>query len=202
MGEKRYIISDASKQVDVEAHVLRYWEVELDLDVPRNEMGHRYYTDKHIKLLKDIKSLKERGFQLKAIKMVLPELIHSGDKLPDRIFELKDELEISPVKTTMPVAESQTQTVDKMQQFETIMTNIISKALVENNSLVGQEVSESVIKEMDYLMRLNDEKEDERYKKLDETIRSYQRSRMEAAVVSDKQRKQRKKTKLFQSGIL
>lgn len=202
MGEKRYIISDASKQVDVEAHVLRYWEVELDLDVPRNEMGHRYYTDKHIKLLKDIKSLKERGFQLKAIKMVLPELIHSGDKLPDRIFELKEELEISPVKTTMPVAESQTQTVDKMQQFETIMTNIISKALVENNSLVGQEVSESVIKEMDYLMRLNDEKEDERYKKLDETIRSYQRSRMEAAVVSDKQRKQRKKTKLFQSGIL
>lgn len=202
MGEKRYIISDASKQVDVEAHVLRYWEVELDLDVPRNEMGHRYYTDKHIKLLKDIKSLKERGFQLKAIKMVLPELINSGDKIPDHIFELKEELEIAPVKSTMSVAESQAGTVNKMQQFETIMTNIISKALVDNNSLLGQEVSESVIKEMDYLMRLNDEKEDERYKKLDETIRSYQRSRMESAAVSDKQKKQRKKAKLFQNGLL
>ena len=200
MGEKRYIISDASKQVDVEAHVLRYWEVELDLQVPRNEMGHRYYTDKHIKLLKDIKSLKEKGFQLKAIKMVLPELINSEEKLPERIFELKEELEISPVKATMPVAE--THIVDKMQQFETIMTNIVSKALVDNNSLLGQEVSENVIKEMDYLMRMNDEKEDERYKKLDETIRSYQRSRMEAAVVSDKQKKQRKKNKIFQNGIL
>lgn len=200
MGEKRYIISDASKQVDVEAHVLRYWEVELDLDVPRNEMGHRYYTDKHIKLLKDIKSLKEKGFQLKAIKMVLPELINSEEKLPERIFELKEELEITPVKTTMPVAENHI--VDKMQQFETIMTNIVSKALVDNNSLLGQEVSENVIKEMDYLMRMNDEKEDERYKKLDETIRSYQRSRMEAAVVSDKQKKQRKKNKIFQNGIL
>ncbi|NLZ81248.1 MAG: MerR family transcriptional regulator [Clostridiales bacterium] len=198
MGEKRYIISDASKQVDVEAHVLRYWEVELDLDVPRNEMGHRYYTDKHIKLLKDIKSLKERGFQLKAIKMVLPELIHSGgDKLSDQIFDLKEDLEITPVKTTMPIAENQPQAAVKMQQFETIMTNIISKVLIENNSLIGQEVSESVIKEMDYLMRLNDDKEDERYKKLDETIRSYQRSRMEAAVVSDKQKKQRKKSKFF-----
>ena len=194
MGEKRYIISDASKQVDVEAHVLRYWEVELDLQVPRNEMGHRYYTDKLIKLLKDIKSLKERGFQLKAIKMVLPELINSEEKLPERIFELKEELEISPVKATMPVAE--THIVDKMQQFETIMTNIVSKALVDNNSLLGQEVSENVIKEMDYLMRMNDEKEDERYKKLDETIRSYQRSRMEAAVVSDKQKKQRKTQKM------
>ncbi len=200
MGEKRYIISDASKQVDVEAHVLRYWEVELDLQVPRNEMGHRYYTDKHIKLLKDIKSLKEKGFQLKAIKMVLPELINSEGKLPERIFELKEELEITPVKTTMPVAENHI--VDKMQQFETIMTNIVSKALVDNNSLLGQEVSENVIKEMDYLMRMNDEKEDERYKKLDETIRSYQRSRMEAAVVSDKQKKQRKKNKIFQNGIL
>lgn len=200
MGEKRYIISDASKQVDVEAHVLRYWEVELDLQVPRNEMGHRYYTDKHIKLLKDIKSLKEKGFQLKAIKMVLPELINSEEKLPERIFELKEELEITPVKTTMPVAENHI--VDKMQQFETIMTNIVSKALVDNNSLLGQEVSENVIKEMDYLMRMNDEKEDERYKKLDETIRSYQRSRMEAAVVSDKQKKQRKKNKIFQNGIL
>ena len=29
MDTKRYIISDAAKMVDVEAHVLRYWEDEL-----------------------------------------------------------------------------------------------------------------------------------------------------------------------------
>ena len=74
MSEKRYIISDASKQVEVEAHVLRYWEDELSLEIPRNEMGHRYYTDKNIKLLKNVKYLKEQGFQLKAIKMILPDL--------------------------------------------------------------------------------------------------------------------------------
>lgn len=198
MGEKRYIISDASKQVDVEAHVLRYWEVELELDIPRNEMGHRYYTDKHIKVLKDIKSLKGRGFQLKAIKMVLPELLDSEeDKLPDGIFDLKEELEINSEKTTLPEASNQVQPVNKLQQFEVIMTNIVSRVLVENNSLLGREVSDNVIKEMDYLMRSNDEKEDERFKKLDETIRSYQRSRMEAAAVSDKQKKHRNKSKFF-----
>ena len=47
MDEVHYLISDASKKVDVEAHVLRYWEEELELDIPRNEMGHRYYTDLH-----------------------------------------------------------------------------------------------------------------------------------------------------------
>ena len=59
MDEVHYLISDASKKVDVEAHVLRYWEEELELDIPRNEMGHRYYTDLHIRLFKQVKNLKE-----------------------------------------------------------------------------------------------------------------------------------------------
>ena len=33
---KHYLISDASRQVQVEAHVLRYWEDELGLPIPRN----------------------------------------------------------------------------------------------------------------------------------------------------------------------
>ncbi len=49
MDEVHYLISDASRKVDVEAHVLRYWEEELELGIPRNEMGHRYYTDFHIR---------------------------------------------------------------------------------------------------------------------------------------------------------
>ena len=46
MAEIHYLISDASKKVDVESHVLRYWEDELELAIPRNEMGHRI-TPKH-----------------------------------------------------------------------------------------------------------------------------------------------------------
>ena len=45
MGEVRYMISEASKRVNMETHVLRHWEEELELDIPRNEMGHRYYTE-------------------------------------------------------------------------------------------------------------------------------------------------------------
>ena len=62
MEEKHYMISDAAKMVDVESHVLRYWEEELKIDIPRNEMGHRYYTDTYIHLFKEIKNLKEQGF--------------------------------------------------------------------------------------------------------------------------------------------
>lgn len=41
MSETRYMISDMAKKVDVEAHVLRYWEEELDIGVSRTELGHR-----------------------------------------------------------------------------------------------------------------------------------------------------------------
>ena len=48
MEKLRYMISDAAAAVNVETHVLRYWEEELELSVPRNEMGHRYYTKDNI----------------------------------------------------------------------------------------------------------------------------------------------------------
>ncbi len=52
---------------NVESHVLRYWEEELELTVPRNEMGHRYYTKENIEQFMKIKEWKEQGYQLKAI---------------------------------------------------------------------------------------------------------------------------------------
>ena len=48
MAEIHYLISDASKKVDVEAHVLRYWEEELELPIPRNDMKIRMIWDTDI----------------------------------------------------------------------------------------------------------------------------------------------------------
>ena len=66
-----YLISEASRRLHVEAHVLRYWEEELQLEIPRNELGHRYYTEKQLALFQRIKELKELGYQLKAIRTSL-----------------------------------------------------------------------------------------------------------------------------------
>lgn len=71
MKKVRYMISDAANMMQVESHVLRYWEEELELDVPRNEMGHRYYTEENMQQFRQIKKWKEEGYQLKAIKMML-----------------------------------------------------------------------------------------------------------------------------------
>ena len=73
MGNK-YLIKEAAKLVDVEPHVLRYWEEELDMRIKRNDMGHRYYDEQDIRILKKIKELKDRGIQLKAIHELVQKM--------------------------------------------------------------------------------------------------------------------------------
>ena len=121
MSDIRYMISDASKLIDVEAHVLRYWEEELELPIPRNEMGHRYYTEENIRLFKNIKELKEQGVQLRAIRSILPEL-NKGD------------IQISGLVARLdPAALAQNNgPEEKMLQFQTIMSRLICEALEDN----------------------------------------------------------------------
>lgn len=180
MGEKRYIISEISAKTGLEPHVLRYWEDELGLMIPRNELGHRYYTEEHINLFGRIKEMKDRGYQLKAIKAEL------GNG--------KDELAEVP-KTAPQTSPPQ----DKMEQFKAIIGGIVTSSLRENNVILQDElsyrVSDKVIKEMDYLLRMKEEAEEDRYKKLDEAIRNCQRSSKEAAAGAES--RNRKKNKKF-----
>lgn len=188
--------------MDVESHVLRYWEDELELAIPRNEMGHRYYTEAHIRLFQQIKELKEKGYQLKAIKTALDKIMEDGKDpvIPDELLEesvtraLKEsavvtdsgdgETGLAEVQNTAQVMIAQ----EKMEQFQEIMNHIIGRALEVNNEQLSQDVSsivnDKVVKELEYLMRVKDEKEEERFKQLDELLRSYQKDnkgRAEAA---------------------
>ena len=176
MGEKRYIISDASKMLGVESHVLRYWEEELNVKIPRNEMGHRYYTDNHINLLKNVRDLKNQGYSLRTIKMMLtdPDERENRIELPLTATEVK-----SPTATGKSSIIVEDSNGSKMEQFQALMDKVVCKALKASASELGKEVSgnvsETVLKEMNYLMRTQDEREEERYKKLDEALRSKQK---------------------------
>ncbi|KSV58445.1 MerR family transcriptional regulator [Acetivibrio ethanolgignens] len=196
MNEVRYMISDAAKLLDVEAHALRYWEEELDLKIPRNEMGHRYYREKEIKMLEKIKDLKDKGYQLRAIKMEIEEMETKGEKVRPLALVKKEgkELEADHGIGDLSPAE-------KMQQFREIMGEIIEQAIRNNNDElcqnVGEVVSSQVLKEMDYLARDKDEKDEERFRRLDEVIREIQKSRQEAAAADMVKLKEKKKKGFF-----
>jgi Predicted transcriptional regulators len=167
-----YPISEAAELVQVESHVLRYWEEELDLDVPRNEMGHRYYTQDNMEQFFKIRELKEKGYQLKEIRVILKE---DSDK-PSQAKDLP-----MPTKEKHTVAAAEPSHQWKLEQFQAMMSEIVKQALTENTTSLGkemgQEMSDRVIKEMNYIMRVQDEQEEERFRKLDEAIRSRYRRR-------------------------
>jgi len=91
MEETKFMISDAAKKVGLESHVLRYWEVELNLPIKRTELGHRYYTDEDIVVFKDIKNLKEQGLQLKAIRLLVVNGIIQNKVVKDKTFKIEDD---------------------------------------------------------------------------------------------------------------
>lgn len=189
MSETHYLISDTSKKVDVPSHVLRYWEEELEMNIPRNEMGHRYYTDLHIRLFKQVKELKEKGYQLKAIKTALARSLETDGE----VVVPTDVLEEDVVAALKECAEREQDEMEKMddkeltalmakeraEQFRNLMIQMIGQAIEENNEKLSQDISkmvnDKVLKELDYLMRVADERDEERFRQLDETIRLYQK---------------------------
>ena len=53
----------------------------------------------------------------------------------------------------------------------------MKRALQENNVELENRIADSVLKEMEILMKIQEKREEERYRNLDETIRSFQYNR-------------------------
>ena len=181
MGEVHYMISEAAKRVNVETHVLRYWEEELSLSIGRTEMGHRYYTEDDIQLFCCIKELKEQGIQLKELKGLIPDMLRTRDKL-----KLQKEPKEDPTVSNS-VSEEQLDMASNasLEKIQLQIEEIFQHAMLENNKIleeaVSQSISQAIIKEMNYLFQAQDRQEEDRYKKLDHLIRQQQTYRKESA---------------------
>lgn len=210
------LISDAAKEVKVESHVLRYWEEELHLPIKRNELGHRYYTEEDVERFKQIKGLKERGLQLKAIKMILrdgrldvlpaegSEMENGGRQnqmdaeLPQNTGGLAIDIAPGRNKETEVAQESKE---DKSRRLQWLLQQLIRQTLQENNGELCREIRESVVKELDYQFRMQEEREEardkmlaerdeEHYKRMDELLRK--KSRVNRRIKQEKKNQDKK----------
>lgn len=199
------MIKDAAKNLGVESHVLRYWEEELRLEIKRNSMGHRYYDERDIKMFQEVKELRDRGFSLKDIKDGIDkqrELV-SREQEDKADYEEKscvtaeknntEELDKSEPETKESKVEKsedgqggQLKIVDfKTAQLQSLMNRVVANALNENKDIITSsiksEVTTDVMRQFDVVMREKEEKEEERYRRLDETLRLLQKNHDEVA---------------------
>lgn len=193
-----YLISEAAKKVEVESHVLRYWEEELALPIKRNELGHRYYTSEDIERFIRIKNLKEQGLQLKAIRLLLkdgkltPLETITGqpeEKPAEKPLEQPAETVLPAPGETTQVAVQEESREQKLRRMAELFKQAMVQAMTEVNEKQTRELSrrhaeeikeakEHILKELDYELRTvteqNEErvaKEEEHFKKLDELLR-------------------------------
>lgn len=156
MSESVYLISEAVKLTETKAHVLRYWEEELLLPIGRNQNGHRTYTGQDIQVFLGIKELKKKGFSLKEIADMIPNIRCTG------IVPEKLEIENTAFEGKMPENTPDFEG-EKLEQFQEILERVLDQILL-------------------------DDRQEARYKRLDEAIRKRQQSRREVAVTREQEK--------------
>jgi len=98
---KEYTISEVSEITGYQPHVIRYYEKEFDLEIPRNNSNHRYYTYKELEMFNYIKALQEKGFSNKQIKLIIksPELVISnGEAAITTLVKKENDTTLKPVE--------------------------------------------------------------------------------------------------------
>ena len=91
---------------------------------------------------------------------------------------------------------------NKLSQFRSIMNDIISSAVENNNCKLIEEMNQcltaSVTREIDLLLHLREEREEERFRNLDRLLRERQNSMAQTAASKEKHKKTyRKNSKFF-----
>lgn len=197
MEGKIYSIKEAAEELALENHTLRYYEDELDLSIPRNSIGHRYYREYDMKIFRDIIVLKEQGLQLKAIKGAIQCYYDpiGGDDW--------DEGSETYMQATATLEAPQLDITDtsntKVEQFRLMMKQTFVQAIYENeeelkselNHHIKYKIEEDMKEEIEKIENIYEEKDKERYKKLDETMREMQKIRVELKDMTE-QKKARK----------
>lgn len=210
-------IKDAANRLKVEQHVLRYWELELGLDIKRNELGHRSYDENDIRMFQSIMELKEKGLSLKDIRDAITDykhkigketadekrdidedFVHTDKAKPELVNESKSDIQQETQPEIHNAEYDELKIVDfKTAQLQSIMNKVVANALRENKNIITAslkaEITEDVMKQMDVIMKEQEDREEERFRKLDEVLRRFQQATDEAAATKVKRRFRKKR---------
>lgn len=189
--DKEYLsVKDVAEMLDTEAYVLRFYEKELHLDIRRNVKGHRVYSLEDVEMFKKIQDLREKGLQLKAIETIVHD---GGSEEAKETYEQLSSIAVLPGATPIPTAQDLakvdiTDTDDeKVKRFSSMMKDVFKQALTEYNVVAEEKIHDAIRQEVELavdekvgaLTKEQTQKNEEYYKKLDETMREVQKMRRE-----------------------
>ena len=191
--EKCYTVAETVKLTGVKSYVLRYWEDELSLPIRRNELGHRCYTQDDIQLFLNIKELKNRGLQLRAIHDLLPKLTKK-EGMEVIVPEEKDKIHLLESES---IEKEENETRDTLR--EELLENVQNfKAEPDKKILEFQEILERLITQ-----ELHAKKEGEdRWRTLDAAIKETADGKKRSSCIFGEEGKRRTECRMCLKGEL
>ncbi len=113
-------ISEVAEELDVPAHVLRFWETKFDAIQPmKRGGGRRYYRPEDIDLLRGIRALLyDHGYTIKGVQRLLRD---HGDRLPANLEALSPLSDAEPrgaVQGSLPLS------ADKLDELSDLLKDL------------------------------------------------------------------------------
>jgi DNA-binding transcriptional MerR regulator len=120
----KYSITELSKSLKITDHALRYYEKEFNIKIPKDDRGRRFYSTAQANIMYQIKSMRDQGLEIKAIKKIL----ESESIINESPSEIINENSQSLVKM------ENSNSTDIKQFFEDFKEQLIVSVATEVNS--------------------------------------------------------------------
>lgn len=143
--DREYSISEVAKITGYPPHVLRYYEKEFQLEIPRNQSNHRSYTYVEIEIFQYIRSLQDKGFSNKQIKLII--------KSPELLIGANDEAALTSIDLRRK------ENIDSLELAKEISTNLEERffnnllRILDNNSEYSIQIIEELRDEITELRK-------------------------------------------------
>lgn len=141
---EKYTITQISGILETKEPTLRKYEKDYNLKISRDELGHRYYTEKELEIFRQIIYLKKQGMNIHGIQNILNKSLDVAEQKEQvmelmtvdkvTITELKDILTKYMLQTLLDREEKLVQ--EFKEELQDVKEKILNQVQSENQKLI------------------------------------------------------------------
>lgn len=133
----RYSITELSQRLEVTDHALRFYEKEFGLSIPKDSRGRRYYTPETANIMFKIKTMRDDGLEIKAIKKILSDEDYIKEPPP----VVSDTVEVST--ELKPYGQLSPELLTFFDEYKNQITDSISSEVLYSREQLTAEINKT-----------------------------------------------------------
>lgn len=141
--KERYSITELSEYLNITDHTLRFYEKEFGLKIPKDSRGRRYYDTNHANLMYQIKTMRDQGLEIKAIRKILED----ENIITEQVQIAKCEIETMPAvinpKSSQLASSDLTAIMEAINSIKSELLNSVSSEILAQQESISKDIYKS-----------------------------------------------------------